>query len=258
DLSALQALQDRFLGRKGGSVTLLLKALGKLEEAARREAGRELNEMKLDVAHRIAAKRLEIEQDLKDQRLQGERVDVSLPGRRPPYGRRHPLTTTREELEDVFVAMGYEVYEGPEVDDDFHCFEALNMPPDHPARCLQDTFYLKGTSGLLLRTHTSTAQIRYMLDNAHPPYVRIICPGKVFRRDSDITHSPMFQQMEGLVVGPGITLGHRKGTIAAFLHELFGKARAVRFRPAFFPYTEPSAEAHLRRAVRRGTRPLPS
>ncbi len=174
-----------------------------------------------------------------------ERLDVSLPGRRPHAGRRHPLTVVRQELEDIFVAMGYEVYDGPEVEDDYYNFEALNMPPDHPARDMQDTFYLEGPGGLLLRTHTSSAQIHYMLENAHPPDVRIICPGKVYRRDSDVTHSPMFQQVEGLVVGKGIHLGHLKGTIEAFLHALFGEGYAVRFRPSYFPYTEPSVEADL-------------
>ncbi len=160
-------------------------------------------------------------------------------------GRRHPLTVVREELEDIFVAMGYEVYDGPEVEDDYHNFEALNMPPDHPARDMQDTFYLEGQARLLLRTHTSSAQIHYMLENAHPPEVRIICPGKVFRRDSDVTHTPMFQQIEGLVVGKGIHLGHLKGTIEAFLHALFGQEYPVRFRASYFPYTEPSVEADL-------------
>jgi phenylalanyl-tRNA synthetase alpha chain len=181
-----------------------------------------------------------------EARLTGERVDLTLPGRRPARGRRHPVTKVREELEDIFLAMGYEVYEGREVEDDYHCFEALNMPPDHPARDMQDTFYLERGEGLaLLRSHTSSSQIRYMLDNPHPPLVRIICPGKVFRRDDDITHSPMFQQVEGLVVGPGITLGDLKGTIEAFLHTLFGPQYPVRFRPSFFPYTEPSVEADL-------------
>jgi phenylalanyl-tRNA synthetase alpha chain len=159
-------------------------------------------------------------------------------------GRRHPLTVVREELEDIFVAMGYEVYDGPEVEDDYHNFEALNMPPDHPARDMQDTFYLEGQARVL-RTHTSSAQIHYMLENAHPPEVRIICPGKVFRRDSDVTHTPMFQQIEGLVVGKGIHLGHLKGTIEAFLHALFGQEYPVRFRASYFPYTEPSVEADL-------------
>jgi phenylalanyl-tRNA synthetase alpha chain len=151
----------------------------------------------------------------------------------------------REQLEDIFLSMGYEIYEGREVDDDYHCFEALNMPPDHPARDMQDTFYLAGRRDLLLRTHTSTGQIRYMLTNPHPPTVRIICPGKVFRRDDDVTHSPMFQQIEGFVVGPGISLADLKGTIEAFLHAIFGAQYPVRFRSSFFPYTEPSVEADL-------------
>ena len=171
-------------------------------------------------------------------------MDITLPGRIPPHGRRHPLTAAREDLEDIFLAMGYEIFDGPEVEDDYHCFEALNMPPDHPARDMQDTFYL-AEGGLLLRTHTSSGQIRYMLNNPHPPDVRIICPGKVYRRDDDITHSPMFQQIEGLVVGKGITLGDLKGTIEAFLHALFGAQFPVRFRPSYFPYTEPSVEVDL-------------
>ncbi len=178
-------------------------------------------------------------------RLAREQVDLSLPGRVPRLGRAHPLSAVREDLEDIFVSMGYEVYEGREVEDDYHCFEALNMPADHPARDMQDTFYVAGGEGVVLRTHTSSAQIRYMLDNPHPPRVRIICPGRVFRRDDDITHSPMFQQIEGLVVGPGIHLGHLKGTIEAFLHAIFGPGFPVRFRPSFFPYTEPSVEADL-------------
>jgi phenylalanyl-tRNA synthetase alpha chain len=164
----------------------------------------------------------------------------------------------REELEDIFVAMGYEVYDGPEVEDDYHNFEALNIPPDHPARDMQDTFYLEGPGGLLLRTHTSSAQIHYMLENEHPPDVRIICPGKVFRRDSDVTHTPMFQQIEGLVVGRGIHVGHLKGTIEAFLHSLFGEQYPVRFRASYFPYTEPSVEADLGCIVCGGSGRLPS
>jgi phenylalanyl-tRNA synthetase alpha chain len=258
DLAALQALQDRFLGRKSGAVTALMKGLGQLTQDAKREMGQALNGLKNDLTARLDEARTGIETRAQRQSLARDRVDVTLPGRKPPRGRRHPLTVTRQELENVFIAMGYEVYEGPEVDDDFHCFEALNMPPDHPARDMQDTFYLKGTKDLLLRTHTSTAQIRYMLENSHPPHVRIICPGKVYRRDSDITHSPMFQQIEGLVVGTGITLGHLKGTIQAFLKPLFGADRAVRFRPSYFPYTEPSVETDLGCAVCGGSGTLPS
>jgi phenylalanyl-tRNA synthetase alpha chain len=246
DADGLQDVQDSFLGRRSGAVTGLLKSLVKLPPEERRDAGRELNVLKQEIEGQLAESRERLEARALEARLAHERVDLSLPGRRPPRGRRHPVTATREELEDIFIAMGYEVYEGREVEDDYHCFEALNMPPDHPARDMQDTFYLEGGEGQrLLRTHTSSSQIRYMLENEHPPRVRIICPGKVFRRDDDITHSPMFQQVEGLVVGPGITLGDLKGSIEAFLHTLFGAQYPVRFRPSFFPYTEPSVETDL-------------
>ena len=242
----LQAVQDRFLGRRSGAVSGLLKSLGRLDPAVRRQAGQQLNLLKEEIERGLGEARERMEARALEARLTGERVDLTLPGRRPARGRRHPVTKVREELEDIFLAMGYEVYEGREVEDDYHCFEALNMPPDHPARDMQDTFYLERGEGLaLLRSHTSSSQIRYMLDNPHPPLVRLICPGKVFRRDDDITHSPMFQQVEGLVVGPGITLGDLKGTIEAFLHTLFGPQYPVRFRPSFFPYTEPSVEADL-------------
>ena len=241
DSAALQALRDRFLGRKSGALSGLLKSLGQIGEAERRELGQELNALKAEIEARLAEAQARLEARLRQDALVRERVDTSLPGRRPHVGRRHPLTVVRQELEDIFVAMGYEVYDGPEVEDDYHNFEALNMPPDHPARDMQDTFYLEG--GGLLRTHTSPAQIRTMM-KTRPP-LKIICPGKVYRRDSDVTHSPMFQQVEGLVVGRGIHLGHLKGTIEAFLHALFGEAYPVRFRSSYFPYTEPSVEADL-------------
>ena len=244
DASALQALRDRYLGRKAGAITALMKALGALAPAERRVAGQDLNELKTHVESGLDAARDRAAGASTSQRLARERLDITLPGRRPPHGRRHPLTAAREDLEDIFLAMGYEIFDGPEVEDDYHCFEALNMPADHPARDMQDTFYL-AEGGLLLRTHTSTGQIRYMLSNPHPPDVRIICPGKVYRRDDDITHSPMFQQIEGLVVGKGITLGDLKGTIEAFLHALFGAQFPVRFRPSYSPYTEPSVEVDL-------------
>jgi phenylalanyl-tRNA synthetase alpha chain len=243
DPRAVQSVRDRFLGRKSGTVTALLKSLGNFAEDARREAGQELNRLKAEIEAKLSEAQSSVGLSVRDARLRG--LDVTLPGRVPPRGHRHPLTVAREDLEDIFLSLGYEIYEGPEVDDDYHCFEALNMPRDHPARDMQDTFYLKGAPGFLLRTHTSTAQIRYMLDNPHPPLVRIICPGKVFRRDDDITHSPMFQQVEALVVGPQITLGDLKGTIEAFLHSLFGPQYPIRFRASFFPYTEPSMEADL-------------
>jgi phenylalanyl-tRNA synthetase alpha chain len=258
DAPGLQALRDRFLGRKSGALSALLKALGRLAEAERREAGQELNALKAAIEGRIEEISSALEGRSRQAALRTERLDGTLPGRRPPVGRRHPLTVVRQELEDIFVAMGYEVYDGPEVEDDYYNFEALNMPPDHPARDMQDTFYLEGGEGLLLRTHTSSAQIHYMLENRHPPEVRIICPGKVFRRDSDVTHSPMFQQIEGLVVGKGIHLGHLKGTIEAFLHALFGEEYPVRFRASYFPYTEPSVEADLGCVVCGGSGRLPA
>ena len=245
DAAALQGLRDRFLGRKAGAVTGLLKKLTDLGAEARREAGRELNALKAELEAGIESARARLEARGREEQLARDRVDVTLPGRPPARGRRHPLTVMRERLEDIFVSMGYEVYDGPEVDDDYHCFEALNMPPDHPARDMQDTFYLNERKDTLLRTHTSTGQIRYMLSNPHPPLVRIISPGKAFRRDDDITHSPMFQQVEGLVVGPGISVGDLKGTIETFLRALFGPQYPVRFRASYFPYTEPSVETDL-------------
>lgn len=242
---ALQAVRDRFLGRKSGLLSGLLKTLGALAPEARRDAGQRLNALKDGWEARLDAARAALDAHAERARLESEALDLSLPGRRPARGGAHPLTRTRQELEDVFVALGYEVFDGPEVEDDYHCFEALNMPPDHPARDMQDTFYLDGPETLLLRTHTSSGQIRYMLSNPHPPHVRIICPGKVYRRDNDVTHSPMFQQVEGLVVGPGISLAHLKGTIEAFLRALFGAQYPVRLRASYFPYTEPSVEADL-------------
>jgi len=244
DASALQALRDRYLGRKAGAITGLMKSLGQLSPEARRQAGQDLNALKEEVESRLDEAKDRLGSRATEARLARERLDITLPGRVPPHGRRHPLTNTREDLEDIFLAMGYEIFDGPEVEDDYHNFEALNMPPDHPARDMQDTFYLS-EGGLLLRTHTSSGQIRYMLSNPHPPDVRIISAGKVYRRDDDITHSPMFQQIEALVVGRGITLGDLKGTIEAFLHALFGPQFPVRFRPSYFPYTEPSVEVDL-------------
>ena len=244
DAGALQQLKDGFLGRRSGRLTALLKGLKSAAKEERRALGQGLNKLKAEIEEKLETARSRLESEDVQSRLSEGAVDLSLPGRQPSIGRAHPLTGMREELEDIFVSMGYEVYDGPEVDDDFHCFEALNMPPDHPARDMQDTFYLRD-SKLLLRTHTSTGQIRYMLDNAHPPDVRIICPGKVYRRDNDITHSPLFHQVEGLVVGKDITLGDLKGTIEAFLHALFGEQYPIRFRSSFFPYTEPSMEADL-------------
>ena len=255
---ALKALHDEFLGRKAGSVTGLMKALGTLPAGERASVGAQVNALKAEIDAALDEARA----GLGARRPPAGAVDVTLAGRELPLGRIHPLMRVRQEVEDIFTRMGYEILEGPEVEDDFHNFEALNMPPDHPARDMQDTLYLGvpvagGTWGAhtgrvpdaqvraatLLRTHTSAMQIRYM--KTFPPPVRILVPGRVYRRDDlDLTHTPMFQQCEGLVVGPDITLADLKGTFEAMLTALFGDVR-VRLRPSFFPYTEPSAEVDI-------------
>lgn len=245
DSSALQSLRDRFLGRKAGEVTTLFKSLGKLVETERKDAGASLNSLKEFCETKLAQAEARLDRAMRASRLSSETIDITLPPRARARGSKHPLTIVRERVEDIFIGMGFDIFDGPEVDDDFHCFEALNMPPDHPARDMQDTFYLEGEPPRLLRTHTSTGQIRSMLANPHPPSVRVLCPGKVFRRDDDITHSPMFHQFEGLVVDEGITLGDLMGTLETFIHRLFGPEYPVRFRPSYFPYTEPSVEVDM-------------
>jgi len=254
----LQALNAEFLSRKSGSVTTLLKHLGALAPEDRRAFGQLVNALKTEIEAHLAEKG----QQITANRPPVGAVDVTLPGRELALGRVHPLMRVRQQVEDIFMCMGYEVLEGPEVEEDYYNFEALNMPPDHPARDMQDTLYLDtpivgGTWGAhrgrvpeaqvraatLLRTHTSAMQIRYM--QTFPPPVRIIVPGRVFRKDDlDLSHTPMFQQFEGLVVGEGITLADLKGTFEAMLRQLFGDVQ-VRLRPSFFPYTEPSAEVDI-------------
>jgi phenylalanyl-tRNA synthetase alpha chain len=240
----LKAVRDRFLGRKQGSITGLLKSLGSVSPDERRVRGAAINALKNHAESALAAR----EAQLGDEAPAGA-VDITLPGRRPAFGRRHPLTAVRERIEDIFLGMGYQIVEGPELEDDWHNFEALNMPAEHPARDMQDTLYLanpmppdpRGRRASLLRTHTSGVQIRYM--EAHPPPVRVIAPGRVYRRDNfDATHTPMFTQVEGLVVGEGISLGDLKGTLQAFAEQFFDASVKTRLRPSFFPYTEPSAE----------------
>jgi len=238
-------LRDRFLSRKNGRVTALLKALGTLPADARREAGQQANQLKQTIEAALAVRQADLERDAPPPGA----VDVTLPGRRPRTGRRHPLAIVQERVEDIFLGMGYQVIEGPELEDDWHNFEALNMPPEHPARDMQDTLYLGtpvpapdgGRAATLLRTHTSGMQIRYM--EANEPPVRVIAPGRVYRRDNfDATHTPMFSQVEGLVVDEGISLADLKGTLNAFAERFFHARVRTRFRPSFFPYTEPSAE----------------
>ena len=254
----LKTLDDEFLSRRGGSVTALLKHITGVPAEERREYGQLVNELKTEIESALSEKRATVAAS----RPPAGAVDVTLASRQIPIGRVHPLMRVRQQVEDIFSRMGYEILEGPEVEDDYHNFEALNMPHDHPARDMQDTLYLGvpiagGTWGAhrgmlpeaqvraatLLRTHTSAMQIRYM--KTFPPPVRIIVPGRVYRRDSlDLSHTPMFQQFEGLVVGHGVTLADLKGTFEAMLRELFGDVK-VRLRPSFFPYTEPSAEVDI-------------
>jgi len=242
-----QALRDRFLGRKNSVVASWMQAIASAPAAEKKNIGRYANELKQAIEARWTEYRERAAQTVRPAGA----VDVTLPGRVRPLGRRHPLTIVRERMEEIFTRMGFTIVEGPEVEDEWHCFDALNMPAEHPARDMQDTLYLaspiRGESGraddvrTLLRTHTSSMQIRYM--QAHPPPVRIVVPGRVYRRDDlDLTHSPAFSQIEGLVVGEGISLADLKGTLLAFARDMFGPKSRVRFRPSFFPYTEPSAE----------------
>ena len=261
-VTALKTLHDHFLSRKSGTLTGLMKTLGSLPQEARREFGSLVNTLKTEIEQAIEDKRRALE----SSRAPAGAVDVTLPGREIPIGHVHPLMRVRRQVEDIFTRMGYEILEGPEVEDDFHNFEALNMPPEHPARDMQDTLYLGvpivgGTWGAhrspvpghvpeaqvraatLLRTHTSAMQIRYM--KTFPPPIRLMVPGRVYRRDNlDLTHTPMFQQFEVLVVGTGISMGDLKGTLEAMLTSLFGRVK-IRLRPSFFPYTEPSAEVDI-------------
>ena len=283
----LQELRHRYLGRKRGAVTALLKSVSAAPPETRRDLGRQANALKQEIERTLAERRdaavsapptgaavdrqpashapvqaTQVSDSAAGYHAAGDGgtpaiaprshpVDVTLAGREVPLGHRHPLTVIREEIQQIFTGLGFEILEGPEVEDDYHNFEALNMPPEHPARDMQDTLYLdaplrtrSGPPGTLLRTHTSGMQIRYM--ETHEPPVRIIAPGLVYRRDTpDLTHSPMFQQVEGLLVGEGVTMADLKGTLECFLRQLFEPDTQVMFRPSFFPYTEPSAEVFI-------------
>jgi phenylalanyl-tRNA synthetase alpha chain len=247
--SEAKSLRDRYLARKNSVVAGWMAQIGSAPPEQKKNIGRYANELKQAIETRWTA----YEAAAKEVRPAGA-IDVTLPGRARPLGHRHPLTIVRNELEAIFGRMGFTVVEGPEAEDEWHCFDALNMPAAHPARDMQDTLYLaqaiRGDSGraddlrTLLRTHTSSMQIRYM--QAHQPPIRIVAPGRVYRRDDlDVTHSPAFSQIEALVVDEGISLADLKGTLLAFARQMFSPNSRVRFRPSFFPYTEPSAEIDL-------------
>ncbi len=240
---ALQALQVRVLGRKG-LLTQLLRSIAALAPEKRPEAGREANRVKERLASALEAALRDCEAAARP----AERIDVTLPGRMEPRGRLHPITRVTEEICAIFSQMGFERVEGPEVEKDYYNFEALNIPKNHPARDMQDTFFV--SADVVLRTHTSPLQVRTM-ERRRPP-VRVIAPGRVFRRDSDQTHTPMFHQVEGLWVDESVSFGDLKGTLTAFVRRMFDEETALRFRPSFFPFTEPSAEVDIRCVICRG------
>jgi phenylalanyl-tRNA synthetase alpha chain len=240
DLAALDAVRVAVLGRKG-SVTEMLKGLGSLPAAERKAAGVVINQAKGRISAAIDARRATLEAAVLERELASGAIDVTLPGRGQSVGGLHPVTRTRLRIEAIFRRAGFSVAEGPEVEDDFHNFEALNIPASHPARAMHDTFYFG--DGRLLRTHTSPVQIRAMKLQGVP--IRVIAPGPVYRRDSDVTHSPMFHQVEGLVLDEDVSLADLKGVLAGFAEQFFEKPRGLRFRASYFPFTEPSAEVDI-------------
>lgn len=237
---SLQELRVKYLGKKG-AITAVMKGLGALPPEERPVVGQLVNTVKNQLETRLDETLDRVRDASKRERLERERIDVTLPGRRTPRGTKHPITLVIEEISDIFSGLGFQVAEGPEVELDFYNFEALNFPKDHPARDMQDTFFVDDS--ILLRTHTSPVQVRTMLK--HAPPVRIISPGTVYRCDSDATHSPMFHQIEGLMVDNGVTFGDLKGILTTFVTQYFGKDIGVRLRPSFFPFTEPSAEVDI-------------
>lgn len=245
DLPALDQLRVEFLGKKG-LITSQLKSLGQLSPEERPAAGAKINEVKQAVQTVIENKKRDLESAAINAKLSAETIDVTLPGRGQDLGSLHPVTRTLQRIEAIFKSIGYGVEEGPEIEDDYHNFEALNIPAHHPARAMHDTFYVEDKAGkgnLVLRTHTSPVQVHTM-ENKAPP-IKIICPGRVYRCDSDLTHTPMFHQVEGLVVDEGINFGDLKGTVDQFLKAFFETDVPVRFRPSYFPFTEPSAEVDI-------------
>lgn len=246
DSESIQDLSVTYLGRKG-RVTKFLRNISELPKEQRPSAGKRANEVKkeLESAFNNAIARV-TEKQLEDQEEAG--IDVSLPGRQPPLGTLHPITRTTRMIAAIFERMGFGIAEGPEVESDYYNFEALNIPKNHPARDMQDTFYV--SENVVLRTHTSPIQVRYM-ENSGPP-VRIIAPGKVYRCDSDLTHTPMFHQVEGLLVDENVSFGDLKGILTAFVHQVFDAGTSLRFRPSFFPFTEPSAEVDILCVMCRG------
>jgi phenylalanyl-tRNA synthetase alpha chain len=236
----LQQLKIRYTGKKG-ILTSNLRLLSNAPPEQRPLLGRDLNELKLFIEAELGTRELFIRGQEREQRVLSEAIDVTLPGKFIPPGRMHPVNTVLKEITDIFITMGFDVEVGPEVELDYYNFEALNIPKDHPARDMQDTFYI--TDDVILRTHTSPVQVRVM-EKKRPP-LRFIAPGKVYRRDADISHTPMFHQVEGLMVDEDISFSDLKGVLEVFVHKMFSKVTPVRFRPSYFPFTEPSAEVDI-------------
>ncbi len=238
----LEELRVKYLGKKG-EITTLLRSMGKQPPAERPVIGKKANELRQLIEGLLEQRQAEMLTAEDEKRWLAEKTDVTLPGIPLSPGSRHPLTIINDEIKDIFTGMGFRVAEGPEVELDYYSFEALNIPQDHPARDMQDTFYI--TPGVVLRPHTSPVQVRVMEKVAPALPVRIIAPGKVYRRDDDATHSPMFQQVEGLAVDQGITFANLKGVLLEFAREMFGPRQKIRLRPSYFPFTEPSAEVDI-------------
>ncbi len=240
-LEKLEELRVRFLGKKG-ELTAVMKGMGKLSPEERPVIGQLANEVRSRIEQALEEKKNALEAELQNAKMKRERLDVTMPGRRSAEGGKHPLLTVLDDLKDIFIGMGFTIAEGPEVELDYYNFEALNIPKDHPARDTQDTFYIN--ENLVLRSQTSPVQVRTM-ENQRPP-IRIIAPGRVYRSDAvDATHSPVFHQVEGLVVDKGITMADLKGTLEIFVKKLYGEETRLRFRPHHFPFTEPSAEVDI-------------
>ena len=243
DEASLNNVKSKYMGKKS-AFSEIMAGMGKLSPEEKREIGSISNEVREAISDALESKANAIKYEALNKRLEADKIDITLPSKKRKYGTKHPLTTIREEIEDLFISMGYDVVDGPEVDSDSNCFEMLNLPKSHPARDAQDSFYI--TDEMLLRPHTSSMQVRYMMGKEEKVPFKMICPGKTYRRDDDdATHSHQFSQVEGLVVGENISLSDLKGTLEVFARKMFGKDREIRFRASYFPFTEPSYEVDV-------------
>lgn len=241
-LEALETLRVAYLGKKG-EVQLLLKETKNQPADQRKAYGQAVNALKKDISEALEAQKAVLAKKALEDKIESEKIDITMPGRKPAHGNLNPLHLVEQELEDLFVGLGYQVIEGPEVVEDLYCFERANIPKDHPARDMQDSLYIDEEN--LLRTHTTAIQMK-VLEEMAPNPIKVVCPGKVYRRDDDdATHSHQFMQMEGLVIGPRVPLSDLKGTLEFFARKMFGEEREIRFRPSYFPFTEPSVEVDV-------------